>query len=332
LKLLKVQRDALVQCSLTLELMDCPQFVLGHKNTSSAMEVHRSDLSRLQVALKKARRRAREIVVTPQTIKLCLLWTEARLLLFPYGCHPDTPAEVVKAHVRLGMVHAALALANTLEEDVWTLVVKPFLQLCIEGDENPTCVGELADDARGNFLSHMYLRHDSSEPLGLASTVAEGGGLELENCSDVLWLTLHKLAVLTNTVVEVANELLTIRPDAPLPLFIINELCLYKKTLATKEDEEEEEEENLLRKTRWVTLLRLYMKHHRAEDCVRLLETQLGRIASANEHYTEIWRRKTYCPSMLCRQLRTALRENQEEEAVERLDRICTEFSQILVN
>jgi len=259
---LKIQRDALCLCSQALELMETPLIFMGgpvdvgatYGWSSSPMDVDdgisaKTDenrgpsLDNLRSMLANAKKQAKQVIINPERIKLELIWTEAKIALRGSSTTTSSPEEVIATLCSLGLVHQGLALAQALNIDTWTSVVKPFLRLCLLVDKHPKTICSITDAAAGPNLSSMFLRNDGCEPLAYNK----------DHVAAPLWESLREVCHRTGHSVDVANELLTLQPHEPLPGFILKALD-----------------------NQWVTLLRLYMKHSDTEESLKLLEKKLG--------------------------------------------------------
>jgi len=310
---LKIQRDALLLCSQALELMTTPIIFMGGVPeggpdlgwSSSAMDVDDGDstkpkenkeppsLNSLRHMLVKAKKRAKQVLVNPERIKLELMWTEAKIALRANDkvCN-STPEQMISTLSGVGVVFMGLALAEALNINKWDCVVKPFLSLCIRFEKNPKAMASITDAARGPNLSSMYVRNDGCEPLGCRKGHTKYVGASL-------WDSLREVCARTGHTVDVANELLTVQPNEPLPGFIIEAL-----------DNE------------WVTLLRLYMKHCDVESSLKILEKKLGLRCVQHEDAL-----KTLCPTHLCRQLYSSMKQNHDSDGMRRLVTICEDYT-----
>lgn len=266
--LLEQQRGALLMLTSALSLT--PDGMLVAPSPHHALDIPEStpraaspDLALLRSWFEEAERTAMDTVVTLEDTERRLALVEAQMVMA--GRNDLTaPADLAHCVAALGLLGLSLQICSAHGLDAWLFALQPFTRLCLAAErESDEKVGALVDAARGPAQAHMFVRSDGCEALGcggsmrrgfwqsleesLLAHTAEGRKSKAPNAETVRLYTLVADEVLASGR-AVSEE------EGILPRFIVKALAAGPS---------------------WVALLRLYMKHRRAEEAVELVCSQL---------------------------------------------------------
>jgi len=229
------------------------------------------DISLLSRTMALTLSTAKETIITAADLHRQLSIIEGRMLLAKSRSRvaaSESPEEVAPCLAKVGLFSAAIHICRMFDIDCWENATKQYVHFIMQTiDRNDIIDRVLQCRQLGIPVTEMFSQTDSVVPLYCG-----------QNWVNACWKTLE--------------DALEGFGEDPLYAHVTNEVLLLCKTIGVELPMFLQAA--MSTDSRWVTLLRLYMKHSRADLAVRLVER---RLQAGSDR----------CPIVLLEQLRCAL-------------------------